>query len=57
LKKLHPSEIENLSMLYTNAYIERSIKIFVKVDNSTVFTKVENSFTNYCKNFNNECQL
>lgn len=43
-------------MLYTNAYIERSIKIFVKKESNPLFTKIETSFTNFCKKFNTKCQ-
>ncbi len=40
-RKVKENEIESLSMLYTNAYIERSIKFFIKNDNPELFLKVD----------------
>jgi len=35
-------------MLYTNAYVERSIKIFVKSNKTLDFNKVLDSFKKFC---------
>lgn len=42
----------NLSMLFTSAFTERSIKLFIKKNGSALFNKVDKSFTKYCKLFN-----
>ena len=43
-------------MLYTNAYLQRSIKVFIKEDDAQVFEKVEKAFIMYCKSMNEKFQ-
>lgn len=44
---LKEHEIESLSMLYTDAHIERSIKFFIKEDNPLDFMKVQKAIEDF----------
>jgi hypothetical protein len=44
-------------MLYTNAYIERSIKLFVKNDDPNLFIKVDAAFSEFRYKFNKKCEV
>jgi hypothetical protein len=54
--KLSPEEVPKLSMLYTPSYLERSVKIFIKDDDTNIFNETKTAFTNYCNSVNKKCQ-
>jgi hypothetical protein len=49
LQRMEENEIEKLSMLYSQAYIERSIKLFLKTDDTAAFDRVGDSLRAFLK--------